>query len=474
MSIETEQILKLKKINAALMERVERSTDQQGNAFSLFQTAINLDGQIRRRTSELTNALSRLEHTNSELNLAKEEAEQANLSKTRFLAAASHDVLQPLNAANLLLSALGEQQQTEKGHELTLQLGHSLETIDEVLRSLLDISRLDAGVVETNIKNFRMQDLFDSLESGFRPIAESRGLDLRFRATELAATSDQAMLRRILQNLISNALRYTDTGGVIVCCRKRREHLIVSVFDTGIGFNVDEASQLFEEFHRAVPKHLRNEETRPGLGLGLSIVSRMCKTLGHKLAFSSTPGTGSAFSIQLESAETIPAGDARTAHTAGTSRLQGVYGTRVLLLENDVAVIQAMLELLQQWHCEVRHGSTMEEAMDCLEDGWSPQIIIADQQLDDDDLGTTTIIELREWLAKRGSKKSKSGCNPDVSVDENSNDKQLPAIMITADPSEQLQQFTQSEDIELMLKPVKPAQLRALLTHVIAENIKAV
>lgn len=453
--LQEQKIAKLQKINAALMERVERSTDQQGNAFSMFQTAINLEGQIRRRTQELTNALMRLEQTNRELNIAKEDAEQANLSKTRFLAAASHDVLQPLNAASLLLSALGEQQQTDKGRQLSGQLQHSLDTINDVLRSLLDISRLDAGVVQPRIEQVAVQELFDSLESDFRPIAEASNLELRFRRSDIVVLSDHLMLRRILQNLVSNALRYTETGGVLVGCRSRTNNIVVSVFDTGTGFEMKEGPELFEEFHRSVPKHIRNEETKPGLGLGLSIVSRMCKTLGHQLEYNSTPavnrsGGGSIFSIVMDKTGATAVPVIRSSHSAGTSKLQGVYGTRILLLENDTVVTKAMLELFEQWHCEVRHGSNFDEASQCLQDGWAPQVVIADQQLDDGDLGTETVTALRKQL-----------------IPSTPN---LPAIMITADPSESLKSFTAENEIELMLKPVKPAQLRALLTHVVADT----
>ena len=459
MTNELDRIKKLEKINAALMERVERSTDQQGNAFSLFQTAINLEGQVRRRTSELTNALMRLEQTNRELLLAKDAADQANLSKTRFLAAASHDVLQPLNAANLLLSALGEQEQTPKAKQLANQLEHSLETINEVLHSLLYISRLDAGVVQPQFEEIDIQDIFASLESDFRPIAESRNLDLRFRKSIHAVLSDRSMLRRILQNLISNALSYTEKGGVLVCCRPRSNSMLISVFDTGTGFEMNNANLLFEEFHRAVPKRLHHQEDKPGLGLGLSIVSRMCKMLEHDLQYNSIIDQGSSFSITTNRSTNLSTRNRRPSHNEGTSRLQGVFGTRILLLENDEAVVQAMLELFAQWHCEVRHGSNLEEAENCIAGDWKPQVIIADQQLDDGDLGTDIISDMRKRLGESCAAHTTNG-----SIS-------LPAILITADPSDTVRQYTDKHGVELMMKPVKPAQLRALLTHVIAKEL---
>ena len=198
---EIDDIERLRRINQALMSRVEQSMDQQGNAFSLFQTAINLEGRIRARTEELRATLRRLEKTNQDLVQAKEAAEIANLSKTRFLAAASHDVLQPLNAARLSVSALSDIQTSGEGQTLARQVERSLETMEELLRTLLDISKLDAGVVRPEIRQVPLDTLFQSLQSDFAPLAERKGLRLRFRPTRLAVLSDQGMYRRILQNI---------------------------------------------------------------------------------------------------------------------------------------------------------------------------------------------------------------------------------------------------------------------------------
>ncbi len=234
-----DDVERLKKINAALVSRVERSMDQQGNAFSLFQTAISLENRVRTRTEELHATLRRLEQSNIDLSVAKESAEQANLSKTRFLAAASHDVLQPLNAAHLSVSALAEVQTTQEGCKLVRQVERSLQTMEDLLRTLLDISRLDAGVVQPEIVDVNLETLFSSLRSDFQPIAATKGLSLRFRPVALAVRSDRTLLRRILQNILSNALRYTRAGGVLVGTRQRGGTIRIDVADTGCGIPDD-------------------------------------------------------------------------------------------------------------------------------------------------------------------------------------------------------------------------------------------
>ena len=190
-----QEINKLRKINKALIERVERSMDQQGNAYSLFQTAIGLEEQVRRRTLELTNTLADLERSNGQLIIARDTAEQANNSKTRFLAAASHDVLQPLNAALLLISTLSSVQSNDEGRRLCRQVERSLETMDTLLRNLLYMSRLDAGDVKPHFQSVSLDRLFDSIASDFQPIAQVRNLELRVRRSGLHVWSDPTMLR---------------------------------------------------------------------------------------------------------------------------------------------------------------------------------------------------------------------------------------------------------------------------------------
>ncbi|RWF53553.1 MAG: hybrid sensor histidine kinase/response regulator [Mesorhizobium sp.] len=436
---------KLKKINAALVSRVERSMDQQGNAFSLFQTAISLENRVRTRTEELHSTLRRLEQSNIDLSAAKENAELANLSKTRFLAAASHDVLQPLNAAHLSVSALAEVQTSDEGKKLVRQVERSLETMEDLLRTLLDISKLDAGVVQPDIGDVSLEMLFSSLRSDFLPVAEMKGLTLKFRPVNAVVHSDRTLLRRILQNILSNALRYTRSGGVLVGTRHRGDTIRIDVADTGCGIPDDQREAVFEEFHRGtIPTDAGL--AGGGLGLGLAIVRRIAAALGHPVTFSSKVGHGTIFHID------VPVGiGASVDAIAGTADMErprgyGLFGTKVLLVENDVEVLQAMTSLLERWQCLVRPATSTDAALEMLGDtAWVPDIVIADQHLDGGDLGTTTIAEVRDYLSRA-----------------------VPALIVTADGSETVAKAARAAGIELMRKPLKPAQLRALLAHLLA------
>lgn len=436
---------KLKKINAALVSRVERSMEQQGNAFSLFQTAISLENRVRTRTEELHSTLRRLEQSNIDLSAAKENAELANLSKTRFLAAASHDVLQPLNAAHLSVSALAEVQTSDEGKKLVRQVERSLETMEDLLRTLLDISKLDAGVVQPDIGDVSLEMLFSSLRSDFLPVAEMKSLTLKFRPVNAVVRSDRTLLRRILQNILSNALRYTRSGGVLVGTRHRGDTIRIDVADTGCGIPDDQREAVFEEFHRGtIP--IDAGLAGGGLGLGLAIVRRIAAALGHPVTFSSKVGHGTIFHIDVPVG--IGASVDAIASTADMERPRGygLFGTKVLLVENDIEVLQAMTSLLERWQCLVRPATSTGDALDMLGDtDWVPDIVIADQHLDGGDLGTTTIAEVRDYLGRA-----------------------VPALIVTADGSEKIAKAARAAGIELMRKPLKPAQLRALLAHLLA------
>ena len=239
---------KLAKINAALINRVERAMDQQANAFSMFQTAIGLEAQVRHRTEELNAALSRLEGMNAELSQARDLAERANRFKTRFFTAVGHDLLQPLHAARLTLSELNDVQHTSDALRLSSNISSALTTIEELLTSILDISKLDAGAFVPKIQPVALGDMFEQLALATEPIARRKGLKLRWRPTSLAVHSDPLMLRRILQNLIANAARYTEHGGLLLAARERRNRVSIEVWDTGPGIPATEHDRIFEEF----------------------------------------------------------------------------------------------------------------------------------------------------------------------------------------------------------------------------------
>lgn len=440
---EIDDIERLKKINAALISRVERSMDQQGNAFSLFQTAIGLENRVRSRTEELRSTLRTLEQSNVALGAAKESAELANLSKTRFLAAASHDVLQPLNAAHLSISALAEIQSSEEGKTLVRQVERSLETMEDLLRTLLDISKLDAGVVKPEITDVSLDQLFSSLESDFRPLARQKGLKLKLRGTDLLVRSDRILLRRILQNVLSNALRYTRAGGALIGARRRVGTVRIDIADTGCGIPDHQREAVFDEFHRGPAD---DDLAGGGLGLGLAIVRRMAGALGHHVSFSSRVGRGTVFHVDLPIASSSSAHHPDPGPERTRPRGYGLFGTQILLIENDPDVLDGMTSLFHRWQCGVRAATSEAEAMAILDgEAWLPDIIIADQHLDRGDFGNVTIGKIRDRLGKN-----------------------VPALIVTADPSEALASSVRASGIEMMRKPVKPAQLRALMAHLLA------
>ena len=438
------EIAKLRKINAALIARVERSTDSQGSAFSLFQTAIGLEAQVRRRTQELTSTLADLERSNLELKRARDVAVEANRSKTRFLAAASHDVLQPLNAALLLISSLEGVQTNEEGRRLCARVERSLGTMDALLRTLLYMSRLDAGDVRPQWQSVSLDALFASIASDFEPTARQRGLELRVRASGLHVRSDPTMLRRILQNIVTNALRYTERGGVLLVAGRRGADVHVRVADTGVGIARERFGSIFVEFDRCGSPSA-HDDASAGLGLGLAIVDRMVRTLEHEITLNSRVGHGSCFGLTMPRTPPPPpvceksplpgVGDAAAASS--------LVDARILVIENDLVALQALEALLRQWGCRLRLASSTAEAVGAIVGGaWLPDIVVADQHLDGKDRGTTTIRLIRERIGQ-----------------------EIPGLVVTAAPSSALVRAVRRARLELMAKPLKPAQLRALLMH---------
>lgn len=432
-----DRIRRLEKINAALMDRVERSTDAHGNAYSLFQTAINLELQVRARTEELTNVLRRLEHSNDELRRAKDEAEQANAYKTRFLAAAGHDLLQPLNAARLSVSALAEVQENEEGARLTGQVDRALVTIEDLLKTLLDISKLDAGVMTPEVRVVPLSDILASLGSDFGPIVAQKGLDFRLGRTAEHVRTDPLLLRRILQNLISNAVRYTPAGGVLVGVRRAGPETVrIVVADTGVGIPAAEHETIFEEFRRG---SARAADATTGLGLGLAIVRRMAQALGHDLALRSEEGRGTAFSVTVPTAPAPPRAAGEAVARAALKTF-GIADARVLVVENDEAVKVATEHLLSRWSCRVETASTVSEAAVAA----PADLVLADYHLDNGETGLDAIAAVRAVAGRP-----------------------VPAVVITANYSEDVARRVRAAGCEVMQKPVKPAELRALMAHIL-------
>jgi signal transduction histidine kinase len=436
------QVTKLTKINAALMQRVEKSMDQQANAYSLFQTAITLEGQVRVRTEELKNALSRLERTNDELMTARDVSERANRFKTRFFTAVGHDLLQPLHAARLSVSALAEPHGSAHQRRLADRIEHALTTIEELLKSILDISKLEAGAITPSVRPVPLDELFASLALDIEPLARVKNLSLTWRPSRLAVLSDPLMLRRILQNLMANAVQYTQRGGIKIAARRRGTSVQIEVWDTGPGIPPAERESIFDEFQRGPAT---DRPAIGGFGLGLSIVQRMAEALGHPLGLCSRLGHGTRFSISAPFAGIV---DQRVTQIAPVTcgRSYGLMGAKVAVIDNDTSVLEAMQALLERWTCDVFLLRGISEIDGLIKWGFQPDILLVDYHLDGGTCGLAAVERLRA-----------------------ATDRALPAIVITADHSPNIADKARTSDCEILLKPVKPAELRALMLHLVSK-----
>ena len=434
----THRVAKLERINAALMAHVERTMDQQGGAYSLFQTAIMLEGRVRARTEELTGLMRSLERSNEAMQAAKEEAETANRSKTRFLAAASHDLLQPLNAARLSLSALTDLAPGPEAKAVARQVERGLETIEDLIKALIDISKLDAGIVRPVVKPVRLADLVAGIEASFRPFAERKELRLVTRCADLVVETDGILLQRILQNLVSNAIRYTESGGVLIAARRRGKLCRIDVVDTGCGIPESERALVFEEFFRGGREC---DDGGVGLGLGLSIVQRMASTLDHAIELHSRTGHGTRLSLTLPLAAQRP--DARVTLAPLATALTGA---RVLAIENDASTAEALQRLLRSWDAEVQVFRDLAGVVAALGTGLArPDVMVIDYHLDNGACGLDVVDYLRRnrgWVT--------------------------PVILTTADHGADIAARAQATGAELVHKPIKPAQLRSLLAYMLA------
>jgi len=404
--------------------------------------------ELERRVRERTATLSELNETLSrevdkrrriarELQAAKVEAEQANISKTKFLADASHDLLQPLNAARLFVASLQDADLTRDGKIVVSKIDHALGNVEDLLNILLDMSRLDSGHVSTSIQDVALAPLMEALRDELAPLAERKGLSFTSMPCALAVQSDPRLLRRLLQNFLTNACRYTLSGRVLFGARRRGNLLELQVHDTGVGIRAERIDEIFEEFRRLDPV----EGAQTGYGLGLSIVRRISRLLGHQVKVRSRPGRGSCFSVFVPLAGT----SSRTmaVRPAAPPRASAVDDVRVLVIDNDLAVLDGMTRLLSTWRCQAVAAVGRSDAQARIT-GFRPDIILADYHLDGGDLGTDLITHLRKQLGE-----------------------DVVAAVITADRSPEVQaEVRRLSLVSLLTKPIKPARLRALIASV--------
>ena len=410
--------VKLTEANEYLEERVNERTQE----LSQVNSQLMLENQIRANTE-------------SELQLAKQAADQANLSKTRFLAAASHDLMQPLNAARLFASALGSRLSGEP-LELAENLDSSLDNAENLLGTLLEISKLDAGATKPNVVALDLKPLMQQLSVEFSALADEKGIHLRSRPRSLWVEADAIMLRRILQNFLSNALRYTRQGGVLFGARVRGKDVELQVWDSGIGIAPHEQNKVFDEFARLESGRAQHDK---GMGLGLSISIRLARLIGGQLGLKSTENKGSCFTLRLpltdKRAEPSPT-------TVGARRSKvNLDGLKVLCLDNEPMILEGMQTLLSDWGCEVWPCLSGYEALRTIEDHGTPDILILDYHLDNHATGLEALEAVKRVLEP---------CPP--------------AILLTADRTEETRELADQAGARVMNKPVRPAALRALMS----------
>jgi Na+/proline symporter/CheY-like chemotaxis protein len=407
------------------------------SAEALERANATLEMRVRERTTELT-------RLNAELGRAKADAEEANVSKTRFLAAASHDILQPLNAARLYVTSLQERQTQDEdargeraeNARLIGNVDASLDAVEEIFGALLDISRLDTGAMRPEFVSFRIDEMLRQLEVEFQPLAREKGLDLQYVPCSLTIRSDRRLLRRLLQNLVSNAIKYTPKGRVLVGCRHRGGNLRIDVYDTGLGIPSSKKKVIFREFHRLD----EGAKVARGLGLGLSIVQRIGRVLDHKIDLRSAPGRGSRFSVEVPLSSAAP--QMQQPRELAAPHRGRLLGTTVLCIDNEPQVLDGMDALLGGWGCRVLKAPDLATAVAAItESQVAPNGLLIDYHLDRGN-GLDAIIELRRRFGA-----------------------DLPAILITADRSVHMRDEARAQDVQVLSKPLKPAALRALMAQ---------
>jgi Na+/proline symporter/signal transduction histidine kinase len=389
---------------------------------------------LEQRVSLRTQELSTL---NQALSEATGKAEAANQSKTRLLAAVSHDLMQPLNAARLFSAALSHQAQAlpRDARELVRQLDSSLRSAEDLISDLLDISRLESGHVQAERKAFPLATLFDTLGSEFKALAQQQGMDFRLRSSNAWVDSDSKMLRRVLQNFLTNAFRYAQ-GRVLLGVRRDGDWLRLEVWDQGPGIAQDKLQVIFEEFKRLDSHQTRAEK---GLGLGLAIADRLCKVLAHPLQVRSWPGKGSVFSVTVPLIRQ-PRPAAKQLCSEEPAALPS--GCQVLCIDNEDSILSGMHSLLSRWGCQVWTARNRLECEHLMDEQVRPQLALIDYHLDDGDTGT----ELMAWLRTRL-------------------ESPIPGVVISADGRPELIAAVHAAGLDFLAKPVKPAALRALISR---------
>lgn len=394
---------------------------------------------LEQRVSERTAELTRVNHALAE---ARAAADEANIGKTRFFAAAGHDILQPLNAARLYSSSLVERLGDSENSALVENIDSALESVETILGAVLDISRLDTGAMKPRFSTVPLNGFLQKIETDFAPMAREKNLKLVVMPTKLSVRSDPTLLRRLIQNLVSNAIKYTPAGRIVVGARRQGDKVVIQVTDSGIGIPSSKFRTVFKEFAR-LEEGMR---TASGLGLGLSIVDRIARVLHHPVELASKPGKGTTFKVVMPLEVAKPAPDSVVKLSPDSRATPSLQGFRVLCIDNEPKILEGMQLLVSGWGCDVLCAGSIAEMDALLEGNPAPDLVIADYHLGDGS-GIGAILRLRALT------------NTD-----------LPALLITADRTADVRAEAERHSITLQHKPVRPAALRAFMTQISSQR----
>ncbi|ELD1800101.1 PAS-domain containing protein [Vibrio fluvialis] len=388
----------------------------------------NLEERVLERTREL-------EKLNKQLVSATQRSERESQSKSRFLAAVSHDLMQPLNAARLFASSLAEVARDDEVKRLSHHIESALSAAEDLIGDLLDISRLESGKLEIHPQSFAIKDVLANLNAEFSALARQQGVDFCMVPSSLYVRSDPKLLRRVVQNFLTNAFRYNPKGKVLLGVRRINGKVRIDVWDNGIGIEEDKQQEIFEEFNRG--GQVRSDQ---GLGLGLAISKGIAHVLGHEISMRSWPGRGSVFSLTLEQSQPVVQEAPIVAVAEAVSDLSYL---RVLCVDNEEDILVGMRDLLERWGCEVKTATDLVNSLKALDNQWIPDVILSDYRLDN---GRTGLEVLQQCRLRLGD------C--------------FEGIIISADRSADILDGIKSNGFGFIAKPVKPIKLRAMLNRV--------
>ena len=370
---------------------------------------------------------------------AKIDAERANKAKSLFLASASHDLRQPLNAMQMYIAALQSKVKDKEILRIIEDINSVSMSTARLLNALLDVSELEVGAIKPRFESFSVNNMLISIFQSFLPLAKDKGLNFRVVPSSLYVRSDPALLERILGNFMSNAIRYTNKGSVLIGCRKRGDKVVIEVWDTGCGISDDQMSLIYEDFYQIENKE---RDRGKGLGLGLALAKRLAESLEHSINSKSTLGAGSCFSVAVDIAEN----NTENNQEESFMNIMNLSGTNILLVEDDMDVLKATKQLLESWGCKVKTARNKDEVMNFIKENPydNPDIILADNRLPGDASGIDITYLIQEKLQAS-----------------------IPCVIMTGDVERNHVQSIIDQGFPVLLKPIQPAKFRAMLSHLI-------